>query len=393
MISLQEAKNRIQKNAKGFKRKECVRMHQGVGRVLAKNLYATDNQPNFTNAAMDGYALRCKDTPGRFEIQKMQFAGDAFCKLEVKKAIEIATGAPLPKGANAVVPQEDVVVNNGRVVISQKIILGKNIRTQGENIRKGEKIFSKGHGVCAKDLGLLASFGFGKIPVFQKPRVSYLATGNEIISVGEKKEAHQIFNSNAVSLRGLFEKAGCVFQDFGIRKDVHSLLSKKVQAMLDQKPDFLVLTGGVSVGQKDYVAFVLKDLGAKILFHKVRIKPGKPILCASLGRTLIFGLPGNPLAAQVGFYQFILPAITKMLHVQNRPFISKAKLLKPIAQQKRHLFLPAKMFEALGGVCVDPIEESSGSVKALSCGNCLISIPQGSGALKKNTWVEIQPYD
>ncbi|MBI2027447.1 MAG: molybdopterin molybdotransferase MoeA [Deltaproteobacteria bacterium] len=401
MIRLEEAQKCIVEITNAIEHTQTVNLLDSIGYVLAQPIHALFDQPPFTNSAMDGWAVRYEDVcliseenSIELEVCGFQQAGSAARTLEIKSAIEIATGAPVPQGADTVIKKEDVAVLQNKISISKPVKRFDNIRNQGEDVHLGQVLLGEGEEIGAKHIGLIASQGIDKLTVFRKPRILYIATGDELIQVGYPREAYQIYNSNALSLAALFSKAGCEFKDFGICYDTHNELCEWIQRAIDQKPDILVLTGGVSVGRYDYVKEVLESLKADIFFHKVRIKPGKPILCAKIGNSLIFGLPGNPLSAQVGFYEFIVPAIQK-LRRQVPLFLSekKAILIKSVMGGQMHKFIVGFQKHENGNTFVEALEEVSGNVCVFAKGNCFISIPESNKEFKAGELVTIQTYE
>lgn len=403
MISLIEAQKIIIREIETFHETEKVPLLESVGRVLAEDVIAPFAQPPFSNSAMDGFALRVLDVqdaseknPVTLEVMKFQSAGSSFCELPLHAIYEIATGAPLPLGADAVMMKEEASYQEGKITVKRRLSAGENVRKKGENIVEGTPVFLRGEKILEKNIGLLASFGFDLINVMRRPLVCYFATGNEIVKVGKPREDYQIYNSNALSLHALFQKEGCEFLDLGICKDSLSEHISLIKKARDVKPDILAMTGGVSVGEHDFVKEALEEIGAEILFHKVSIKPGKPILFARLNHVLIFGLPGNPVSTQVGFYYFIYPTIRKLLG-QRECFLreEKAFLQGTLFQEKRHLLLPGIKRTVDGVSSVIPLKQGSGNVAAFSLGNCFISVPSkgaGEGKLNENSMVSIQDY-
>ena len=402
MISLEEAQRKVISQIHPLQSFERVSLKEAVGRVLSETIYAALDQPPFTNSAMDGFAMRAEDVrdaspecPVTLRVKAFQPAGalpEALPEAS-PEAVEIATGAPLPLGADAVVMKEHARLRDSEIILERPLSVGENIRQAGETLVKGTPIFMAGEKIFANNMGLLASCGLDSLSVVRRPRIVYLATGDEIVGIGQPRGDHQIYNSNMPVLRALFEKEGCTFWDLGISKDSEDELSSKLHKAYDLEPDILVLTGGVSVGRRDLVKELLEKSGAETLFHKVAMKPGKPILFAKRHETFIFGLPGNPVSAQVGFYQFVYPAIQKLLNAKNL-FLEEEKALleREIASQKRHLILIGLKRKKNGMTTVMPLKEGSGSVSSFSLGNCFISIPTGDQPWGRNTMVGIQSY-
>ena len=387
-------------NARRLKKVEWVQLYNSIGRVCSKTLLAPFPYPSFTNSAMDGYAFYSLDTknaqenkPVKLRIQNFISAGSPVLNLTRGSAMVIATGAPLPRRANTVLPQERAYVQNEELVFSRFYPAFQHVRMQGENVKKGEILIAQGMRIQSKHIGLCASFGINYIEVFKKPRVYYFATGTELVSTHRKKKDYQIYNSNSASLEVLFKEQNTQFINLGICKDTLSKTVCYLKRALSYKPHFLVMTGGVSVGHHDYIKEALNEIGALILFHKVALKPGKPILCARFKKTLIFGLPGNPLSAHVGFYQFIIPALSHMLHQKKSYTEIVAKLKDKLCQIPRHQFLCGiHSQEENGDYTVTPLPSGSGDVSVMARSTCFISLPPGKKNLKKGSVVTIQPY-
>ena len=401
MILFKDAQSIIIEKIRPILDEQRVNLLESIGYVLAHPLKASFDQPPFSNSAMDGFAVAYGDVheaspshPIELKVASFQSAGSTFCKLSPKKAIEIATGAPLPEGCDAVIKKEDVMIEHQKIIISRQVKHSENIRRQGEDVQAGHILLDEGQSLLAKHMGMLASAGISELCVYRKPHAFYIATGDEIVELGKDRLSHQVYNSNAISLRALFEKSGCEFQDLGIVKDGCYELMAKIQNALSQKPDLLILTGGVSVGRHDYVKEALGALGAEILFHKVNIKPGKPLLFAKLDNTFIFGLPGNPLSSQVGFYEFILPALRKMRGDKHLFLKEKqAELINEIRSEERHKFVVGFEKDENGKTYVEAFKEGSGNVALFARGNCFISIPPGCKKFKAGERVTIQPYE
>ncbi len=301
---------------------EAIPLDEALARTVAEDIRAPISLPPFDNAAMDGFAVRSGDLSGPFSLSPVSLyiagvlaAGDApvVKLLTAGEAIRIMTGAPLPAGADAVVPIEDVEVRGGQVGFQSPVPAGQHVRRAGEDIRQGNVAVVAGTRITSRQVALLAALGIPKVSVRRKPRVAVLATGSELVEAGQALRPGQIYNSNGPTLRALLQEAGAEGKLLGQTADTVEALRETIGRALEDRPDIFITMGGVSAGDFDLVPKVLKDLGAVILFHKVAIKPGKPLLFARLGSTLVFGLPGNPVSSYMVYDRFVRPVIARLL--------------------------------------------------------------------------------
>ena len=270
--------------------------------------------PMFDNSAMDGYAVIASDCKrgARLRVVGEQAAGlDRKLSVSKGQAVRIFTGAPMPKGANAVVIQEDVTRDGDEIVINVDVDIEEFVRKRGCDLGEGQKILGKGDPIVATKLALLASQGFAQVSVGGEVRAAIISTGDELAKPGEKIQPGQIYDSNSVLLQSLLKRSVAVVASAENCSDDSDSLRAAIQSAA--KNEVLIVSGGVSVGEHDLVQETLRDLGAKIDIWRVAIKPGKPFLFGQLGRCFVFGLPGNPVSAFVTFLQFVRPAILRMM--------------------------------------------------------------------------------
>ncbi|MEO8572776.1 MAG: gephyrin-like molybdotransferase Glp [Pyrinomonadaceae bacterium] len=295
---------------------ETVPLERSVGRVLAEDIFADSDLPPFDRSQMDGYALKAGDaanTPVELNIIGESAAGRGWHrKLKSGEAVRIMTGAPVPDGADSIQKIELASESHGRVTIREATEVGKYIIRRGAEIKDGTRLFRAGDVIDQKMIASLAAFGYPKVQVSAKPRVSILGTGTEIVPIDKKPGQDQIRNSNSVMLKVLCEHAGAAARILSQSGDDLEKLKSRISKAVENKSDVLVMTGGVSVGKYDLTKVALLELGTEIFFEKVRLRPGKPAVFGRLGGTLIFGLPGNPVSAAVTFYLFVRTAIRKM---------------------------------------------------------------------------------
>ena len=401
MIDYAEAVRRVIARAKPLTA-ESVRLAGSLGRVLARNIKAGAPIPPFDKAAMDGYAVRAEDTRPP--------AGDRAAELAVVedlpagrvgrsavgsgRAVRIMTGAPLPRGADAVVMVEDTKKSGNKVRIFRAAAPGDNIGRAGEDLRKGDLVLKKGDLIGPAEVGMLAALGLDSVRVIRRPKVSVVATGDEIVEPGEKAGPGRIWNANGYSLLSLALQAGADASYLGIARDRNSRLKLKLR--MSGEADVVVVSGGVSVGDYDLVKDELRDLGVRPVFWRVRIKPGKPTFFGVRGGQLVFGLPGNPTSAMVTFHLFVRPAIDRMLG-RTRPGLrsGRAVLDEEIKVTPGRTQFQRGILTGAGPVLrVVPFpDQQSGVLRSMVGSRILIVVPADSSLIEKGREVEILYLD
>jgi len=313
MISESETRARILETVRALPPRKMSILF-ALDRFAAEDYFAQLPLPMFDNSAMDGYAVIARESKrgARLRVVGEQPAGvDRKLRVSKGEAIRIFTGAPIPQGANAVVMQEDVMRDGDEIVVNTEVDHDEFIRKRGCDLGEGQKILSKGEQITATKLALLASQGFAEISVGGEVRAAIVSTGDELARPGEKLQAGEIYDSNAILLQALLKRCCTVAGSAEHCRDDAPSLEKTFRAAA--KNEIVIVTGGVSVGEHDLVQETLRKLGAKIDIWRVAIKPGKPFLFGKLGDCFVFGLPGNPVSAFVTFLQFVRPAILKMM--------------------------------------------------------------------------------
>jgi molybdopterin molybdotransferase len=363
-----------------------------LGLVLAQDIISGRDSPPFDKALADGYAVMTADfVSGTLELEVLELvtAGQVPTRPVVHgTATRIMTGAPIPAGADAVVMSEQAEMPQGadagdRVRIrAAEVRVGQNIMRRGASLRRGTRVLEAGHELRPAEMGLLAEIGVGEPLVHPRPRVGILATGNELVPHDREPGDGQICNSNGVMLRALVERAGGVATDFGIGRDDPALLQPLIQAGLEN--DVLLVSGGVSVGVLDLVPAVLETLGVRPVFHRVQLKPGKPLWFGVLPtgdrHKLVFGLPGNPCSSLVCFELFVRPALARLAGRTSCDVrLESARLASDLTHRGDRLtFLPARTFERDGETRVELIEwRGSADLRTLARANCLVRFPVG----------------
>jgi molybdopterin molybdotransferase len=356
-----------------------------VGLTLDEDIISGEAVPSFDNSAVDGYAVRSvdlknasKDSPVIFNVIDRVHAGTlSQKKLEDGEAIQIMTGAPIPDGADAVVMVElTEKIGGDTVKIFSPVRTRESIRFAGDDIQKDQTVLQKGHILRPYDLGLLASIGISDVRVIPKPKVAILSTGDELLEIHEPLTAGKIRSSNNLTLHALVRQLGAEPLDLGIARDTMEDTETKLRAAFSA--DIVLTSGGVSMGERDFVRSVLEKLGVEIKFWKVRQRPGKPLVFGVKNRQLFFGLPGNPVSAGVCFELYAAPAIAKMCGQPPEPIRVQAILEHSVAKKAglRH-FLRGRLKRTAQGYSVQTTgNQSSGILSSLAYANVLIDLPE-----------------
>jgi molybdopterin molybdotransferase len=347
MLEVAEARERILDGLQPLKAEVTALTSGALGQVLAVDVTADIDSPPFSKAMMDGYAVRAADCASpnvTLKILQAIAAGEqGQATLDAGQCVRIFTGAPIPSGADAVVKQEQCQsAGTGEVVIQVAVKPGQHILPAGAEYKRGDVVIPRGTLINPQAFGLFAATGKTAVPTIPLPKVGVLVTGNELVEANMKPMGAQIRNSNGPMLVAQAVRAGSLPRYLGIARDEKAVLSSLIKEGLATS-QVLVLAGGVSVGDHDLVPQVLKELGVEILFHTVRMKPGKPLLFGRKGSVLVFGLPGNPVSSFVGFELFVRPAIAKL--AGRMPH--EVKKMMPLSEafqtsNDRPTFFPAK---------------------------------------------------
>lgn len=389
MVSFSEALAIVIEHAGRELPVETVPLVLAAGRILAQPIVAGQDIPPAANSAMDGFAVRAEDlatatieTPATLRVIGEASAGSVFTGTVGRgEAVRIMTGGLVPEGADAVIEVEATHEEDGLVHARRALRPGEAVRRAGEDIRAGATAIAPGKLLGAGDIGVLASLGVVNVPVRVKPKVAILSTGNEIVEAFRSPGPGQIRNSTGPALYAACAAAGAEPIDLGIASDTREELDEKLEEGL--RYDILLTTGGVSAGAYDFVQQAFPALGVTVLFHKVEIRPGRPILFGIYGteehRTLVFGLPGNPVSTLVTFAQFVVPAIRRLLGCPAERLRLKARLAEDLRKTdaKRH-FVRGLLESGPDGLTVRSAgNQSSGAMSSMSLANCLIVLPEG----------------
>ena len=377
-------------------RTEVVPLGETLCRVIGCDIEADQDIPAFDRSVMDGYAVRSCDTakcPSSLQIVGEIPAGKLKNPaIRPKEAVAIMTGAPLPPGADAVVMIEKTErLSSSNVLLHASVRTGENVALKGSEVKSGDIVLKRGQPIGPAQIGVLATFGKTAVEVMAAPRVGILPTGSEVVEIAQSPAAGQIRNSNAPMLAAQSRRLGLVSKEFPVVRDEVAATRLAIQAGL-QQVDVLILTGGVSMGRHDYVPQVLKEEGVEIIFHKVAIKPGKPVLFGRLDKQLIFGLPGNPVSSFVTFELFVRPTIRRWMGLEN-PFLPEVRACIEVPFKNRSgrtFYAPGLAASTGGGAVVSPVTtKGSADLVAFSRANCLVVLPARCGEIEAGKSVKI----
>jgi molybdopterin molybdotransferase len=372
LIAVDEAIGRILGAGTAVEQTEVTDLGNTLGRVLAEDVISTINVPGYDNSAMDGYAVRsveCTEPGVSLTVSQRIPAGQIGIKLEAGTAARIFTGAPVPEGADAVVMQEQCQQQGDVVTVNTAVKAGDNVRRAGEDIEKGSVILKAGTRIRPQEQGLMASIGQARVTVKRRLKVAIFFTGDELVEPGNELARGQIYNSNRYTLNGLLQSAGCEVTDFGIVPDtLDATLDVLKRAAADA--DLVLTSGGVSVGEEDYVRIALEQLG-ELSMWRINMKPGKPVAFGKVDNALFMGLPGNPVSVFVTFIIFARPLIVKMQGAEK--YLSNQLSIRSGFEwkgMKRQEYLRVRVRQDESGACAE------------------IYPHQGSGVLSSTSWAD-----
>jgi molybdopterin molybdotransferase len=378
---------------------ERLPVREALGRVLAEEIVPSINVPSHDNSAMDGYAVRFADlasdeTP-LTEIGAA-FAGRPFGGgLGASECVRVMTGAVMPRGADTVVIQEVVRKENGRVVVPPGQKAGQNVRYAGEDLRAGVAVLGPGKLLRPAELGLIASLGLGEVQVRRRLKVAFFSTGDELASIGTPLKEGEVYDSNRYTLYGMLERLGVEISDFGVVRDDPAALEQAF-TRASRSAEVVITTGGVSVGEADFIRELMARLG-EVLFWKIAMRPGRPMAFGKIGGAYLFGLPGNPVAVMVTFYQFVRDAV---LHLSGRSDDCAIPLLQvPAAVPLRKV--PGRTEYQRGVLFREGArwkvrttgQQGSGVLRSMSEANCFIVLEHERGKVEAGEPVSVQLFE
>lgn len=396
MLDFDTARDQLIAAALPVQKTETVSLAEGLGRALCSAISSPINVPGFDNSAMDGYALHIVDfdkIPDRFPVTQRIAAGQTGKPLGPNEAARIFTGAPVPQGANVVVPQEHIETADDQIRLTQRIVPSQHIRRLGEDIEAGAVIIAAGTRLTPAHLALAASVGVSTLEVHAKLKVAILFTGDELTEPGQPLAPGAIYNSNRYAIRALLEKLGCEVTDLGIVRDAAQATRDALQHA-STLADVIVTCGGVSVGEEDHVKAAVQALGQLNLWQ-IAMKPGKPLAYGKVGEADFIGLPGNPVSAFVTFVLMARPFLLKRMGVANLdtpsiPAIAGFEWPKP---DRRREFLRASFDRNEQGASVLRIwpNQGSGVMSSVAWADGLVDVPPNT-VIKKGDTVQYIPF-
>lgn len=400
LLPLAQARRRVRESVRRVDGDEQVDLTQALGRILSADVMSPINVPGHTNSALDGYAFRGTDIPP-YDVAELRVVGMAWAgrphRQEVApgQTVRIMTGAPMPQGTDTVVAQELVETGEGVIRLNANHRIGQNVRAAGEDLAKGDIALPVGKRLLPAELGLLASLGLDTVTVVRKLRVALFSTGDELRSAGQAIEDGSVYDSNRFTLMGMLERLGAQVLDKGIIKDNRDSVREAVLSASSQA-DVIITSGGVSTGDADYVQEVLEEQG-NLGFWRVAIKPGRPLAFGTLGSALFFGLPGNPVAVMVTFYQLLHYALSRMMgetHPLLIPLVKVRCTSKLSKKPGRTEFYRAILETSDDGETTvrKTGKQGSGVLHSMSEANCFIILSDDCDAVEPGMLVDVQPF-
>ncbi|HHX8292324.1 TPA: bifunctional molybdopterin-guanine dinucleotide biosynthesis adaptor protein MobB/molybdopterin molybdotransferase MoeA [Vibrio diabolicus] len=375
---------------------EACKIENAYGRILAEHIISPVNVPQYTNSAMDGYAIRSDDIDrDSYQVVAEVMAGHAYDQpLEVGQSVKIMTGAPTPLNGDTVVMREQASQEGDKVTFNgANIKAGQNVRQAGEDLAIGSDVFTVGTRLASPEMGMIASLGFGEANVFRKLKVAVFSTGDEVQAPGTEQKANSIYDSNRFTIMGMLEKLGCEILDFGILEDNEQLMIEALENASAQA-DVVMTSGGVSVGDADYIKLALDKLG-QIDFWRINMRPGRPLAFGQINNKPFFGLPGNPVAVMVSFINFAEPALRKMQGERGwKPLKVNAIATENLRSRQGRTEFSRGIYELdnTGRLTVRTTgKQGSGILRSMSEANCLIEISPAIDTVKAGESVTIIP--
>ena len=377
---------------------ERVHVRAALARVLAEDVVSPLDVPARDNSAMDGYAVRYADLRSDGEV-RLAVAGSAFAGAPFKgsvaagQAVRIMTGGVVPSGADTIVMQEHVKTDGAAIIVGKGHRQGQNLRKAGEDLAAGQVALKRGLALRPADIGLISSLGIGEASVYRKLRVAFFSTGDELVSIGAQPAEGQIYDSNRYTLYGMLTRLNCEVLDMGVVRDDPAPLERAFRDAA-AAADVVITSGGVSVGEADFVKDLLERLG-EVVFWKIAMKPGRPLAYGKVGGAHFFGLPGNPVSVMVTFYQFVRDALLRLsgrdpvppVPALKVPCVSTLKKVPGRTEFQRGILER----DAHGTWCVRVTgEQGSGILRSMSEANCFIILPTDQGNVAPGALVDVQ---
>ncbi len=399
-LHVEDARNKILDSINPPGDIEQLSIRDALDRVLANTIKSTINVPSHTNSAMDGYAISGADIPIT-KTKELVIVGTVMAgkpldiRISAGECARIMTGGKMPAGTDTVIMQEHVQrTDNEKIIrISPDHHAGQNVRQAGEDLSRNDVVFQSGKRLTPADIGMLASIGIAEVSVFKRIKVIFFSTGDELCNVGEHLKDGQIYDSNRYTLYGMLQRLNVDFIDMGIIPDQRERVEDAFQRATVEA-DVLVTTGGVSVGEADFVKETLEKLG-HVGFWKIAMKPGRPLAFGRVGHCQFFGLPGNPVSAMVTFYQFVQPALLRMTGIEDvAPQYLYLRSAMTLKKRKGRLEFQRGIISNVNGETVvrSTGAQGSGILSSMSEANCFIELPAEIEKIEAGEWVKVQPF-
>ncbi len=400
LLTVAEAQSRILDGVTVVTDTEILPVREALNRVLAQKLVSPVDVPAHTNSAMDGYAVRAADLPAKgaaeFPVPGTSWAGRPWLTpIEPGQAVQIMTGGMMPEGADTVIMQEQVERDADTVRIGSGHTPGQNVRAAGEDIAAGAPVFSAGKRLTSADIGVLASLGLGEISVYRRLKVAFFSTGDELRSVGETLGPGEIYDSNRYTLFAMLKKLDVEINDMGVVRDKRELTEQAFNEAA-ASADAIITSGGVSVGEADFVKETLEKIGS-MSFWKIAMKPGRPVTFGHINDAVFFGLPGNPVSVMVTFFQFVRSALLKMAgEINPTPAYSvRARTMSVLRKRPgRYEFQRGVLEQSVAGEFTvrSAGAQGSGILRSMSEANCFILLDPGQSSVEAGQDVLVQPF-
>ena len=377
---------------------ERLGVRAALGRVLAEDVISPLNVPAHDNSAMDGYAVRFADLKSDGEVT-LKNAGTSFAGVPFKgtvgagQCVRIMTGGVMPAGTDTIVMQEHAKAEGDKITVGKGHKKNQHLRRAGEDLATGQVALKRGITLRAADIGLISSLGVGEVTAYRKLRVAFFSTGDELVSIGTQPKEGQIFDSNRYTIHAMLARLGCEVMDMGVVRDDPALLEKAFKDAA-AAADVVITSGGVSVGEADFVKALLDKLG-EVVFWKIAMKPGRPLAYGKIGNAHFFGLPGNPVSVMVTFYQFVRDALLKLSGCDPVPVVPTFKVPCTSSLKKapgRTEFQRGILTQDAAGNWSVRVtgEQGSGILRSMSEANCFIILPTDQGNVVPGTPVDVQ---
>ncbi|MCK8824404.1 molybdopterin molybdotransferase MoeA [Fuchsiella alkaliacetigena] len=401
LITPLKAREIIKSNIKSLQKTEGIKVTEALGRVTAEDILASEDLPAFTKSVMDGYALRAEDSFGASEekpktlelVGEVEMGAEPKVTVESGQAVKIPTGGMLPAGAEGVIMIEETALKGDKLTIYNSISPGENIVAQGSDIETGQVVLASEHRLRAQDIGMLAGLGIAEVSVYRRPKVGVISTGNELISLNEERHLGQTRDINTYSLCSLVEELGAIAVPGGIIEDNEESLKEAVINLVDQV-DFIVVSGGSSVGVKDVTYTVLNELGdSEVLIHGIAIKPGKPTIFNLVEGVPAYGLPGHPVSAMVVFKKFVAPYIEAVMGGEQEKRHIEAEFSQNLSSDPgREDYIRVKLKKEATGWVAKPVQGESSLMMTMVAADGLVKVPWSKEGLAAGEVVRVELF-